>query len=146
MIVADDWGYSDVGSYGSEIATPNLDALARQGVRFSNFHVSAACSPTRSMLLTGVDVSHIAFYEVLAMYKLAVIVEGIVVIGASDQLPVPAVDAVPMAVAKSRIERPDARALAFSLAKIRGCFCRECESKATTARVSIPGDAGWPEK
>jgi arylsulfatase A-like enzyme len=55
VIVADDWGYSDVGSYGSEIATPNLDALARQGVRFSNFHVSAACSPTRSMLLTGVD-------------------------------------------------------------------------------------------
>lgn len=55
VLLADDWGFSDVGAYGSEIATPNLDALARQGTRFSNFHVSASCSPTRSMLLTGVD-------------------------------------------------------------------------------------------
>lgn len=55
LLLADDWGFSDVGAYGGEIATPNLDALARQGVRFSNFHVTASCSPTRSMLLTGVD-------------------------------------------------------------------------------------------
>jgi arylsulfatase A-like enzyme len=55
VLVADDWGFSDVGAYGSEIATPNLDALAREGVRFSNFHASASCSPTRAMLLTGVD-------------------------------------------------------------------------------------------
>ncbi len=55
VLVADDWGFSDVGAFGSEIATPNLDELARQGVRFSNFHVAASCSPTRSMLLTGVD-------------------------------------------------------------------------------------------
>ena len=55
VLVADDWGYSDVGAYGSEIATPNIDALARRGVRFSNFHVAASCSPTRAMLLTGVD-------------------------------------------------------------------------------------------
>ncbi|MES2149452.1 MAG: arylsulfatase [Pseudomonadota bacterium] len=55
VLVADDWGYSDVGAYGSEIATPNLDELARRGTRFSNFHVAASCSPTRSMLLTGVD-------------------------------------------------------------------------------------------
>ncbi len=55
VLVADDWGFTDVGAFGSEIATPNIDALAQRGVRFSNFHVAASCSPTRSMLLTGVD-------------------------------------------------------------------------------------------
>ena len=55
IIVADDWGFSDLGAFGGEISTPNLDALALRGVRFSNFHVAASCSPTRSMLLTGVD-------------------------------------------------------------------------------------------
>lgn len=55
VLVADDWGFTDVGAFGSEIATPHIDALARRGVRFSNFHVAASCSPTRSMLLTGVD-------------------------------------------------------------------------------------------
>jgi arylsulfatase/uncharacterized sulfatase len=55
LLLADDWGFTDVGAYGSEIATPHLDDLARHGVKFSNFHVSASCSPTRSMLLTGVD-------------------------------------------------------------------------------------------
>ncbi len=55
VLVADDWGFSDLGAFGSEIATPNLDALAQRGMRFSNFHVAASCSPTRSMLLTGVD-------------------------------------------------------------------------------------------
>ena len=55
MLVADDWGFTDVGAFGGEISTPNLDELARRGVRFSNFHVAASCSPTRAMLLTGVD-------------------------------------------------------------------------------------------
>lgn len=55
VLVADDWGYSDVGSFGSEIATPSIDKLAEEGLRFSSFHVTASCSPTRSMLLTGVD-------------------------------------------------------------------------------------------
>ena len=55
LIIADDWGYSDPGSFGSEIATPNIDALARAGTRFANFHVAASCSPTRAMLLTGVN-------------------------------------------------------------------------------------------
>lgn len=55
VLLADDWGFSDVGAYGSEISTPNIDALARLGLKFSNFHVSASCSPTRAMLLTGVD-------------------------------------------------------------------------------------------
>ena len=55
LLVADDWGFSDVGAFGSEIATPHLDELARRGMRFSSFHVSGSCSPTRAMLLTGVD-------------------------------------------------------------------------------------------
>ena len=55
VMLADDWGFSDVGAFGGEIQTPNLNQLAQNGIRFSNFHVSASCSPTRSMLLTGVD-------------------------------------------------------------------------------------------
>ena len=55
VLVADDWGFSDLGAFGGEISTPHLDALAKRGMRFSNFHVAASCSPTRSMLLTGVD-------------------------------------------------------------------------------------------
>ncbi len=58
VLVADDWGFSDVGAFGGEIETPHLDALARQGARFSSFHTAASCAPTRSMLLTGVD-SHL---------------------------------------------------------------------------------------
>lgn len=59
LIVADDMGWSDIGSFGSEIATPNVDALAAAGVKFTDFHVSVSCSPTRSMLMTGTD-NHIA--------------------------------------------------------------------------------------
>jgi arylsulfatase len=59
LIVADDAGYADIGSFGSEIRTPNIDALASVGVRFTQFGVSATCSPSRSMLLSGAD-SHIA--------------------------------------------------------------------------------------
>jgi arylsulfatase len=55
LILADDAGYADIGSFGSEIQTPNLDALASVGVRFTQFNVTATCSPTRSMLLSGVD-------------------------------------------------------------------------------------------
>ncbi|MBU3672089.1 MAG: arylsulfatase [Sinobacteraceae bacterium] len=58
LIVADDWGYTDVGAFGGEIVTPTLDALAATGTRFANFHVSAECSPTRAMLLTGLN-SHL---------------------------------------------------------------------------------------
>lgn len=53
FVVLDDVGYSDLGSYGSEILTPHMDRLAREGVRFTNFHVTAMCSPTRASLLTG---------------------------------------------------------------------------------------------
>ena len=59
LIVADDMGYSDLGSYGGEIKTPNLDALAARGLRATNFYVAATCSPTRSMLLSGAD-NHVA--------------------------------------------------------------------------------------
>ena len=55
VILADDLGYADMGSFGGEIKTPNLDSLAKEGVRFTNFYTHATCSPTRSMLLTGVD-------------------------------------------------------------------------------------------
>ena len=53
IIMADDMGWSDIGSYGSEIPTPNLDALARNGIRFSQFYNNARCCPTRASLLTG---------------------------------------------------------------------------------------------
>ncbi|RTE74412.1 hypothetical protein BHE90_011147 [Fusarium euwallaceae] len=59
VIVADDLGFSDCSCYGSEIQTPNIDNLAQDGLRFTEFHVAAACSPTRSMLMTGTD-HHIA--------------------------------------------------------------------------------------
>lgn len=59
LIVADDLGYSDLGCFGSEISTPNIDALAKQGQIFTNFYTAAVCSPTRAMLLTGTD-NHIA--------------------------------------------------------------------------------------
>lgn len=59
LIVADDAGYSDIGSFGSEIRTPNIDALASVGVRFTEFGASAVCSPSRSMMLSGTD-SHVA--------------------------------------------------------------------------------------
>jgi len=59
LVVADDLGWTDIGSYGGEIDTPNLDALAEQGIKFTDFHVSVSCSPTRSMLLSGND-NHVA--------------------------------------------------------------------------------------
>jgi len=59
LIVADDLGFSDLQSFGSEVQTPNLDALAAAGVRFSNYHTAASCAPTRAMLMSGVD-SHLA--------------------------------------------------------------------------------------
>lgn len=55
FIVADDLGFSDVGCYGSETRTPNIDKLAEDGLRHLNYHTAAACSPTRAMLLTGTD-------------------------------------------------------------------------------------------
>jgi arylsulfatase len=53
LIMCDDVGYSDIGCYGGEIETPNLDALAQGGVRFTQFYNTARCCPTRASLLTG---------------------------------------------------------------------------------------------
>ncbi len=53
IVVLDDVGYSDFGCYGSEIATPTIDALAASGLRYTGFHTTALCSPTRACLLTG---------------------------------------------------------------------------------------------
>ena len=59
LLVADDLGYADLGCYGGDIETPNIDNLAAQGIRFSRFHTSPLCAPTRAMLLSGND-NHIA--------------------------------------------------------------------------------------
>jgi arylsulfatase A-like enzyme len=53
LIVADDLGFSDLGCYGSEISTPNLDALAKNGLRFTQFYNTGRCWPTRAAILTG---------------------------------------------------------------------------------------------
>ena len=53
LILADDLGWSDIGPYGSEIATPNLDRLASGGLRFTQFHNTSKCFPSRAALLTG---------------------------------------------------------------------------------------------
>jgi arylsulfatase A-like enzyme len=55
IILADDMGYADLGSFGGEIDTPNMDALADAGVRFTQFYTNPSCSPTRSVMLSGVD-------------------------------------------------------------------------------------------
>lgn len=55
VIMADDLGWSDIGPFGGEIHTPNLDMLAAQGIRFSNFQVSPYSAPSRAMFLTGAD-------------------------------------------------------------------------------------------
>ncbi|EPR73193.1 Arylsulfatase [Winogradskyella psychrotolerans RS-3] len=53
LIMGDDIGFSDIGSFGGEIETPNIDRLANEGMRFTTFYNMAKCSPTRSSLLTG---------------------------------------------------------------------------------------------
>jgi arylsulfatase len=55
LIVADDLGYGDRGAFGGEIDTPHIDQLARSGARFTRFYTQVSCSPTRALLLTGVD-------------------------------------------------------------------------------------------
>lgn len=59
LIVADDLGYADMGSFGGDIETPNLDELAKHGIRFSRFHTAPLCAVTRAMLLSG-NFSHVA--------------------------------------------------------------------------------------
>ncbi len=68
LIVADDMGYSDIGAFGGEIDTPTLDRLANESLRLSNFHVLPSCSPTRSVLLSGVD-NHLAGIGTMGEFK-----------------------------------------------------------------------------
>ena len=53
VIMSDDMGFSDIGCYGSEIETPNLDRLAANGLRFTQFYNTSRCCPTRASLLSG---------------------------------------------------------------------------------------------
>lgn len=68
VMLVDDLGFADVGCYGSEIDTPNIDQLAADGVRYVNFHVNPMCSPTRASMLTGLNhhmagVGHVAHFD-----------------------------------------------------------------------------------
>ena len=58
LVVADDFGWSDVGFHGSKIQTPNIDQLASEGVILDNYYVMPICTPTRSALLTGMYPIH----------------------------------------------------------------------------------------
>ena len=64
-ILLDDTGYSQLGCYGSMIPTPNMDALAADGIRFTAFNTCSLCSPTRSCLMTGYN-SHTTGYAFLS--------------------------------------------------------------------------------
>lgn len=59
LIVADDLGYSDLGAFGGEISTPNIDQLAAAGLQLTNMYAAPTCSPTRAMLMSGTD-NHLA--------------------------------------------------------------------------------------
>ena len=59
VILADDLGWRDVGCHGSEIATPNIDRLAQEGVELDRFHAQPTCSPTRAALMTGRSPLHL---------------------------------------------------------------------------------------
>ena len=65
LVVVDDMAFSDLGSFGGEIPTPNIDRLAYEGIRFANFHGAPMCSPSRAMLLTGVDAHPAGFGNML---------------------------------------------------------------------------------
>jgi Sulfatase len=67
VIMGDDFGFSDLGAFGSEISTPNLDAIAKDGKILTNYHTMPVCSPARISFLTGVD-NHIGGIGI--MYEL----------------------------------------------------------------------------
>ncbi len=85
IIVCDDMGFSDLGCFGSEIDTPNLDALAANGLRFTDFHNNAKCSETRASLLTGLwhqqsknlkKAGHVTLAEVLGRAGYSTMMSG----------------------------------------------------------------------
>lgn len=61
IVLCDDLGFADVGSFGSEIDTPNIDFLADHGLRYTNFHTTPLCGPTRAALLTGINPHRVGF-------------------------------------------------------------------------------------
>ena len=67
LVLLDDMGYSDIGPFGSEIATPTLDALAERGVRLTNYHTTPLCSPARAAIMTGRN-PHRAGYATVANF------------------------------------------------------------------------------
>lgn len=69
LIVADDMGYTDWGGFGGEIRTPNIDQLAHRGQRFSHFYTAPTCSPTRAMLLTGIDHHQVGLGSMIELLK-----------------------------------------------------------------------------
>src|SRR5215204_1902252 len=66
VVLLDDLGFSDIGPFGSEIATPTLDRLAERGVRLTNYHTAAVCSPARAALMTGLNPHRAGFAHVAA--------------------------------------------------------------------------------
>ena len=85
VILSDDMGFSDLGCYGGEIATPNLDALAKNGLRFTQFYNTARCCPTRASLLTGLHPHQAGIGHMIvdsqALLNTGQIIFGIIVIG-----------------------------------------------------------------
>jgi len=71
LIMADDLGFSDLGCYGSEIHTPNLDALAEGGLRFTQFYNNAKCGPSRASLLTGLYPRQVSEYRAAGYVSIA---------------------------------------------------------------------------
>jgi arylsulfatase A-like enzyme len=69
LIMVDDMGFSDIGPYGSEVQTPNLDTLADEGMRFNNFHNTAKCFPTRAALMTGQYAQRVGMSESNLYFK-----------------------------------------------------------------------------
>jgi arylsulfatase len=72
IILADDLGYSDIGAYGSEISTPNLDRLAENGIRFTQMHNTSKCFPSRASLLTGQYAQRVGMDESPGAFRNAV--------------------------------------------------------------------------
>ncbi|MDA9764340.1 arylsulfatase [Opitutales bacterium] len=70
LIMSDDMGYSDIGCYGGEINTPNLDKLAKNGVRFTQFYNTSRCCPTRASLLTGLYAHQAGIGHMMSDYGL----------------------------------------------------------------------------
>ncbi|RJG11615.1 arylsulfatase [Massilia cavernae] len=83
MILADDLGYSDIGAYGGEISTPNLDALAASGRLLTNYHTGSTCSPTRAMLMSGTD-HHRAGLGSMAEAVAVLVARGVAPYGAAN--------------------------------------------------------------